>query len=223
MRGRETSFVLDRADLFSITESSSPGDLESLGPFSIRFYWYNRKALAAIAEIGDRQAVRDLVAVWSGGLKVYRDGFRVNPYGSPDDDWLDIDRQALASSGYKVNRRQLIGVVTISSLDNPALVDQTNREGLRDCPEKVVLVRLLQHLIVSEFRNFLNAVDEEVKAQIPTSFDELEERVENEETKDPAKPEHPLQTVPRSQERSRTGQADKCGDRPNPCADGRGV
>ena len=181
MRDRETSFALDRTDLFSITEPSSPGDLESLGPFSVRFYWYNRQALSAIEGIGDRQAVRELVAVWSGGLKVYRDGFRVNPYGSPDDDWLDIDRQALASSGYKVNRRQLIGVVTISSLNNPALVDQTNREGLRDCPEKVVLVRLLQHLIVSEFRNFLNAVDQEVKAQIPTSFEDLEERVEFEE------------------------------------------
>ena len=181
MRGRENSFALDRTDLFSITEPSSPGDLESLGPFSIRFYWYNRQALSAIEGIGDRQVVRELVAVWSGGLKVYRDGFRVNPYGSPDDDWLDIDRQALASSGYKVNRRQLIGVVTISSLNNPALVDQTNREGLRDCPEKDVLVYLLQHLIVSKFRNFLNAVDQEVEAQIPTSFDELEERVENEE------------------------------------------
>ena len=181
MRDRETSFALDRTDLFSITEPSSLGDLESLGPFSVRFYWYNRQALSAIEGIGDRQVVRELVAVWSGGLKVYRDGFRVNPYGSPDDDWLDIDRQALASSGYKVNRRQLIGVVSISSLSNPALVDQTNREGLRDCPEKDVLVRLLQHLIVSEFRNFLNAVDQEVKALIPTSFEELEERVEYEE------------------------------------------
>ena len=99
MRGRETSFALDRTDLFSIAEPSSPGDLKSLGPFSVKFYWYNRQALSAVEGIGDRQAVRELVAVWSGGLKVYRDGFRVNPYGSPNDDWLDIDRQALASSG----------------------------------------------------------------------------------------------------------------------------
>ena len=62
-------------------------------------------------------------------------------------------------------------------------MDQTNREGLRNCLEKDVLVRLLQHLMISEFRDFLNAVDEEVKPEIPTSFDELEERVENEERK----------------------------------------
>ena len=46
---------------------------------------------------------------------------------------------------------------------------------------KTSAVRLLQHLIVSKFRNFLNAVDQEVEAQIPTSFEELEERVEFEE------------------------------------------
>ena len=178
---RENTFVLDRTDLFSMANLSSPNDLESLGPFSVRFYWYNRRILSAIEGIGDLQTVRNLVAVWSGGLKVYRDGFRVNPYGSPDDDWLDIDKTALASSGYKVNRRQIIGVVSISSMNNPELVDQTNREGLRDCPEKTVLVRLLQHLLDSQFRDFLNAVDQEVKAEIPTSFEELEERVENEE------------------------------------------
>ena len=181
IQNRENNFMLDRANLFSIVQPYSLDVLESLGPFSVQFYWYNRRILSAIEGIGDQKAVRDLVAAWSGGLKVYRDGFRVNPYGSPDDDWLDIDRIALASSGYKVNRRQVIGVVAVSSLDNPALVDQTNREGLRDCPEKDVLVLLLQHLMISEFRDFLNAVDEEEKPEIPTSFDELEERVENEE------------------------------------------
>ena len=180
-RDRENTFVLDRTDLFSIAKPSSPADLDSLGPFSVRFYWYNRRILSAIEGIGDQKAVRELVAAWSGGLKVYRDGFRVNPYGSPDDDWLDIDKTALSSSGYKVNRRQIIGVVSISSVSNPALVDQTNREGLRNCPEKEVLVSLLQHQMISEFRDFLNAVDREVKAEIPTNFEELEERVENEE------------------------------------------
>ncbi|MDE0369271.1 MAG: sensor histidine kinase [bacterium] len=178
---RQRSFLLDTAALFSIAKPPSRNELESLGPFSVRFYWYNRRILSAIEGIGDQRAVRNLVDLWSGGLKVYRDGFRVNPYGSPDDDWLDIDKKALASAGYKVNRRQMIGVVAISSLDNPALLDQTNREGLRDCPEKELLVRLLQHLIVSEFRTFLSTVDEEVKPKIPSSFEDLEQRVEDEE------------------------------------------
>lgn len=178
---RETSFSFDKTQLFSIAELTSLEDLRSLGPFSVQFYWYNRRILSAIEGIGDQRAVRNLVNAWTGGLKVYRDGFRVNPYGSPDDDWLDIDRTALAASAYKVNRRQIIGVVSISSQRNPALMDQTNREGLRDCPEKHILVRLLQHLLVSVFRPFLSAVEREVRATIPATFEDLEERVENEE------------------------------------------
>lgn len=183
IHNRKTTFVLDKRDLVGITEPSSPDTLASLGPFRVQFYWYNRRILSAIEEIGNQTAVRELVAAWSGGLKVYRDGFRVNPYGNPDDDWLDLDRSALASSGYKVNRRQIIGVVAISSLNNPALIDQTNREGLRDCPEKDVLKHLLKHLFISEFRNYLNTVDEELNRKIPPSFEELEERVESEERK----------------------------------------
>ena len=181
LQNRENTFVLDKTDFLAITGAVYSRYLASLGPFSVRFYWYNRRILTAIEGIGDQKAVRDLVAAWSGGLKVYRDGFRVNPYGSPDDDWLDLDEKALASGGYKVNRRQIVGVVAISSLANPELVDQTNREGLRDCPQKQVLAELLRHLMEVQFRQFLNAVDEEIKAQIPVSFEDFEERVENEE------------------------------------------
>ena len=73
---------------------------------------------------------------------LFRDGFRVFPYGNSDDDWLDLDRKALASSGYKVNRKQIIGQVKITMSGNPCLIDQTNREGLRDCLEKEALVNL---------------------------------------------------------------------------------
>ena len=178
---RETTFALDRADLLGICELRSADALRSLGSFSVHFYWYNRRILTAIEGIGDRRKVRELVNEWSGGLKVYRDGFRVNPYGNADDDWLDLDRRALASSGYKVNRRQIIGVVTIASFHNPALIDQTNREGLRENPEKLVLVKILKHLIEVQFRQFLNEVDRQAKALVPVTFDDLEERVDDEE------------------------------------------
>ena len=178
---RETTFNLDKNDLLGICKLLTVDPLRSLGPFSVRFYWYNRRILTAIEGIGDRADVRKLVNAWSGGLKVYRDGFRVNPYGSPDDDWLDLDHRAFASSGYMVNRAQIIGVVAVSSLLNPTLTDQTNREGLRDTPEKAVLSTLLKHLVAVQFRRFLIEVDKEVKAQVPASFEDLEGRVEVEE------------------------------------------
>ena len=114
---------------------------------------------------------------------VYRDGFRVPPYGGPDDDWLDLDRGALAAQGYKVNRAELIGKVDISARDNPSLRDQTNREGLRDCPEKRALAGLLKHILEVEFRGYLKEVDEEICDRDHISFGEFTERLAEAEEK----------------------------------------
>jgi predicted P-loop ATPase len=62
----------------------------------MKFYWFNRSLLTAAEGVPDYKQVQELIRGWAGGLMVYRDGFRVNPYGDPDDDWLDLDRKALA-------------------------------------------------------------------------------------------------------------------------------
>ena len=131
-----------------------------------------------IKGIGSQGEVRKLVNEWSGGLKLYRDGFRVNPYGSPEDDWLSLDKKALASSGYKVNRKQIIGKVDISTFRNPKLIDQTNREGLNDCKEKEIFRHLLQYLIAVKFKKFLDEVDKEVQAREPIRFEEFADSVQ---------------------------------------------
>ena len=180
LRNRQKTIAYDWRDLFSITNQIPLSVLRALGPFSVEFYWYNRRALQEVEGIGTKLQVQQLVNAWSGGLMLFRDGFRVFPYGNPDDDWLDLDSKALASRGYKVNRKQIIGQVKIGISDNPHLVDQTNREGLKDCPEKEALVKLLKHLLEAVFRAFINQVDNEIRAQEPVSFDELEERAADE-------------------------------------------
>ena len=181
LRNCQNAFSYGHHELFGFTDKAPVSVLQSLGPFSVEFYWYNRQALRAVDGIGTRLRVQQLVNKWSGGLMLFRDGFRVYPYGNPDDDWLDLDRQALASSGYKVNRKQIIGQVKIGAFTNTRLMDQTNREGLRECPEKAALVYMLKHLLEVDFRAFINQVDNEIRALEPISFDELEERASNEE------------------------------------------
>lgn len=179
LRSKENTIRLNLAELVSIT-GTDPDTLRALGPFTVWFYWFNRRIMKEIEGIGDKRRVQELINRWSGGLMVFRDGFRVKPYGSPDDDWLDLDRKALASSGYKVNRKQIIGKVDISSRRNPALTDQTNREGLRDCDEKHALVLLLKHVLEARFRAFINQVDEELQARMSVTFETINERVETE-------------------------------------------
>ncbi len=178
---REQEFRLEKNDLYEAADGVSPHVLDRLGPFTLRFYWFNRKYLDPIEGIGTATQVRKLISQWSGGLMVYRDGFRVSPYGSPDDDWLDLDRTALAWKSYKVNRAQLIGKVDISSRSNPHLIDQTNREGLIDCPEKDALVDLLRHVLIRQFRSFLDQVDEEERLGEPPTLKEVEERFDHQE------------------------------------------
>jgi signal transduction histidine kinase len=57
------------------------------------------------------------------------------------------------------------------------LIDQTNREGLRDNLQKGALISILKGLL-SDLRTFVNSVDEEVRQQEALDFEALEQRVE---------------------------------------------
>ncbi len=138
--------------------------LDGLGAFAFEVYWFNRQRLGRIDSIGDQKSLRDLQRQWSGIL-LFRDGFRVLPYGEDDDDWLALDRRALASTGYLLNKTQFVGRVTISRLGNPLLIDQTNREGLGVCLEQQAFISLLQLTIQSQLRDFLSKVKRRHKDQ----------------------------------------------------------
>ena len=177
---RKQSFRLENEHLLGPSKVPALSVLKRLGPFNVEFYWFNRRILAELDGIGTRQKVLDLQRQWAGGLMVFRDGFRVHPYGDPDDDWIYLDRKALSAQGYKVNRRQIVGKVDIGARSNSALLDQTSREGLRDCPEKTALVNLLKHLLETQFRVFLNKVDEEIDATEPLNPEDIRGRVKAE-------------------------------------------
>ena len=183
------NFRLVHADLYSLLEGIKRGSseelplaaLDKLGRFDVEFYWYNRRILTEIMGLGTRRDVQDEVRRWAGGLMVFRDGFRVNPYGGPDDDWLELDKKAFGAKGYKVNRNQIVGRVNIS-WRNRFLIDQTNREGLVDTVQKEALRRLLQHFLVGEFRQFLEKVDEQLKAEQAEDIETIEANIERTKT-----------------------------------------
>ena len=137
--------------------------VRDLGEFQFEIYWFSRRRLKSIDSIGDQKEVRKLQHRWSGIL-LFRDGFRVLPYGEDGDDWLALDRPALGSKGYLLNRAQFVGRVNISRLGNPKLIDQTNRQGLRVCPEQEVFVALLNHTIQDSLRDSLKNVQKRYKA-----------------------------------------------------------
>ncbi len=77
----------------------------------------------------------------SGGIRLYRDNFRVRPYGEPDTqayDWLLLGERVARNPApasrisWNVPPNQLAGTINISKEDNPLLDDQSNREGIRN-------------------------------------------------------------------------------------------
>ena len=141
------------------TASIRPEAIEELGPFEVEIYWYNRRTVDAITGLtGKSSETRDLVAAWSGGVMLYRNGFRVLPYGEPDDDWLELDKRAFGQAGFLLNRQQLLGRVTVHSA-HTALSEQTNREGLIQSEAADALIAIMMWLMHIEFRNVLNDAD----------------------------------------------------------------
>ena len=134
--------------------------LESLGPFHCDVYWYNRKVVDAIDGLTTRATdTRREISNWSGGPMLYRYGFRVLPYGDPDDDWLALDEWAFGESGFKLNRQQVIGRVLLNT-PHHLLREQTNRQGLVDSEVAGTLRKILQWLVHSELRGLINEADE---------------------------------------------------------------
>lgn len=66
-----------------------------------------------------------------GGLYIYRDKFRVLPYGRTDYDFLKFEERRSKSAGYYFfSHRNMFGYIAISRSGNKNLVDKAGREGL---------------------------------------------------------------------------------------------
>ncbi len=176
----EKTFELEDPELRDvISKVAPPSALMSLGPFTFEFYWFNRRLLREIDGIGKQKVVRDLVNHWTGGLMLFRNGFRVNPYGGKNDDWLDLNTQAFKSSGYLLNTDQILGRIQITGSDNPKLVDQTNREGLRDTFEKAALVQIMHYFVTVPLKLWMDDVVDEYKGLANIDLDDIAQKVES--------------------------------------------
>ncbi|PDT21819.1 hypothetical protein CO674_19930 [Rhizobium hidalgonense] len=182
LHGRNRPLRLTTLELHTLT-GIDVATIERVGAFELDMYWFNRRLLTKLEGIGNLTVVRRILAEWAGGVALYRDGYRVNPYGGANDDWLDLDRDAFSTSGFKLNRGQIIGRATITQRGNPYLVDQTNREGLKENPEKEAFVTILA-AIVEIYRQYLNEIDRDIDrarrvtaAEALARFQEEDERL----------------------------------------------
>lgn len=74
--------------------------------------------------------IRKKIMADFSGIKMYRDNFRVKPFGDPKNDWLDLDKERINSPGLYPGNNQVFGVVRITKDSNPNIEDTTSRENI---------------------------------------------------------------------------------------------
>lgn len=115
--------------------------LPAAGPFDIEVNVWDRdkdaieRTLRVSEPAGTAPNARELKGFRDNldevaGISIYRDGFRVLPFGERGDDWLGLDLRRVQAPTRRVSNNQIVGHVFISADSNELLKDQSNREGI---------------------------------------------------------------------------------------------
>lgn len=105
------------------------------GSLEFQLYYIPRESVADVdLKVSHIRSFMDA----NQGVRVYRDNFRVRPYGEPSGkgDWLDIgmrrikNPEGMRQGNWKVGPNQIVGAVFINRDNNHMLNDQANREGI---------------------------------------------------------------------------------------------
>lgn len=101
--------------------------------FKIHYFIYNRPAYYG-GKITNMELNRiNELSKTASGVRLYRNGFRVLPYGEPTNDWTQIDRRWSSESGITnvpLSNKNLFGFVEISDPQGNEFEETASREGL---------------------------------------------------------------------------------------------
>jgi signal transduction histidine kinase len=149
------------------------------GKFSFEFRVWNREQssienLAKEYNSTVRDIKRDLNE--AAGLSIYRDNFRVLPYGEPKNDWLRLDFRRVQNPTKNLSNNQIVGYIAISLDTNIELTDQSNREGIIDSQAfsdlKECIVFILSLLEIRRYKERRDSeYDDGKKKNLFTVFD----------------------------------------------------
>ena len=115
----------------------------------------------------DPEAFREMNAKLEriGGLYVYMDGIRVQPYGRPDVDYLEIEeRRSRGAAYYYFSYRRMFGAVRFSTSRNSGLQEKAGREGFTRGRAYSDFRQLLINLFVQLAARYFRAEAPQVRA-----------------------------------------------------------
>ena len=84
------------------------------------------------------------------GIAIYRDKFRIRPYGDSDHDWLTLDKRRVQNPSMRIGHNQVSGVLVIGDEQDSGLVEKSSREGLEENGSFRRLRRLVAEILTQK-------------------------------------------------------------------------
>ncbi|MFM9428763.1 signal transduction histidine kinase [Variovorax sp. GrIS 2.14] len=162
-------------------------DLEqSCGVVLVRLNIFDREAeairstaeKAGFGKIGVREARKLLDSI--AGVAIYREGFRVRPYGDGENDWLTLDAKRVQNPTMKIGRNQIAGIIMVDDEQSSQLVERSSREGLEENGSfrrlQNLILTLLSEVVEPRRRKFRISAGIDVRTE--ASFRDIYDRVQ---------------------------------------------
>ncbi|MCO5335737.1 sensor histidine kinase [Delftia tsuruhatensis] len=133
-------FVNQRADgqtqALTVPAPDIASSEELCGPVHLTLNIYDREGdavvdlfkklgLSSIGRVDARKVLDENI-----GVGIYRNGFRIRPYGDAESDWLELESKRVQNPSQKLGLNQLWGIVRIADEDLSGLIERSSREGL---------------------------------------------------------------------------------------------
>ncbi|KAA6440384.1 sensor histidine kinase [Dyadobacter flavalbus] len=137
----ETS-LNDHLDDTALLEIADPGNFEGeISDFNFKETDEIEKAFDTFSEF--KRLVQNQV-----GIRIFRDGFGIKPYGIDGQDWLKLSgNQTSGGSFYGLRPGNVVGYVTISASENRDLKEKTDREGFVDSAYSRNFFRIMEYFV----------------------------------------------------------------------------
>lgn len=127
-----------------------------IGSFHMTIY-YLKNTTSNVEIIRDYKVKeRKKLLDYFSGIKIYRDNFKVRPYGDEGSfyDWIDLGKRMQSSpaaashetGSWRVAPYQVVGSVSISRFTNSRLEDTANREGMHLNQEYYAFINLIKKI-----------------------------------------------------------------------------
>lgn len=140
-----------------LVKDESDEQIKKVGKFSFELYFLKsgKSEYSVVKDIKVNKR-KELLKQFSG-IKLYRDNFKVRPYGEdgPMYDWLGLGRRSqLSPAGvthptglWRVEPYQIIGNINISRTSNKNLTDMANRESLALNDTYYLFIEIIKNII----------------------------------------------------------------------------